>query len=287
MSAATDSRNASGLGAGMQYHELANSFNGPIAASVNLPTGVVAAKLTADTGASPVIYPFTLGASKTVLGVVDVGGDNSSGVRGAFPVRVHQRTAKFVDLNAGGANAIVATDVNKVAYCVDNQTWSKLPTDGEAGGMITGVDSDGGPIIGVGPMFLALARAWSNGNFPLGLPVTFPVALSTATSGAVVARILPGFAGLIRRLELQVITAPIISLKLATFQPAISSSAVSGGVLATTSTGLNTVGARQASTAVSALNSFSASQEIEILVTSATTYVEGQVLLQLFLGPPA
>jgi hypothetical protein len=186
MSAATDSRASEGLGTSLRYFEIWNSYRGSIADNVNLPKGTIAARLLADTATSPAIYPFTTGASKEATGVVDVGGDNTltGHIAGRFPVAVTQRTAKFVDLNAGGGSAIVATDVFKPAYGADNQTVSKLASDGEHVGMITGVDADGGPIVGVGPMFKALSLAYQQGTAGAALPPMNVTAVKTGVYAA-------------------------------------------------------------------------------------------------------
>lgn len=283
MSAATDSRNASGLGAGSKYHELYGAYQGPIAASVNLPHGTVGSFLVTSTATSPVIYPFTTGASKMPCGFVEIGGDNSTGAQGAFPIRVVQKVGKLVDLNSGGASAIVATDYGKVAYFVDNQTCSKVSTDGEPGGMIVGVDSDGAPMVGVGPMFLALARAYAGQTVAAGTPISFLVVLSQVVSGTPIARVNPGVLCYIDRLEEMVVQPATTTSKLATFAPLISAVAISGGVLATTSTSLATVGTRAAATTITGSNRVLPGQEITIVPSSVTTYVEGMIMLQLFL----
>lgn len=283
MSAATDTRNASGLGAGSKYHELFGAYNGPIAANVNLPHGTLASFLVTNTATSPVIYPFAIGAGKIGAGFVEVGGDNTGGIQGAFPIRVVQKVGKLVDANSGGASAITAVDAGKVAYGVDNQTCSKISTDGEPIGMIIGVDADGAPMVGVGPMFLALARAYAGQTVASGIPVTFPVILSQVASGVPIARINPGVLCYIDRLEEVVISPATTTSKLASFAPLISAVAISGGVLATTSTSLATVGTRASATTITGSNKVLPGQEITIVPSSVTTYIEGQILLMLFL----
>ncbi len=119
------------------------------------------------------------------------------------------------------------------------------------------------------------------------VPQCTPVVLNTAVTNAVVMRWLPKYAGTIAALEGQVIVPVTTSLKLATFSPLISAVAVTGGVLAVTSTSLVTLGARVSGTAVTGSNAFTAGQEITVVASSVTTFAEGQMLLQMYVGPAA
>lgn len=199
MSAATENRNDGGLGAGLRPHELYMGWNGPIAASAKIPNGTIAAATSLAPGSA--ISTFTTGASKIALGFVDAGWDNTGGVQGAHPIAVNQRTGTLIDLNAGGGSAIAASDARKICYLADNQTCSKLAADGEAAGMIFGLDPQTGrPVVGIGPVFLMLARAFaaatvagltvltdnSGGAAADGVigAVTAPTALTNSTGGS-------------------------------------------------------------------------------------------------------
>jgi len=162
MSAATDNRNDGGLGAGLRPHELFMGWSGPIAASAKLPNGTIAGATSLKPGTA--INSFATGQGYIPLGFVDAGWDNTGGLQGAHQIAVNQRTGNLVDLNAGGGSAIAAADAMKPVYLVDNQTCSKLSSDGEPGGIILGLDpGTGRPVVGIGPLFIAMALAFQNG----------------------------------------------------------------------------------------------------------------------------
>jgi hypothetical protein len=158
MSAATENQNRHGLGTNTRYADWFGYWQGPIAASVNLPSWTIAGA--ADLQPGTAINPFSTGHSYVALGVVERGWDNTTGVQGAMVVSVSQKPMVCDDLNSGGASAITAADIGKIAYIVDNVTVSKLAADGEAGGEILAIDpATSKPVVGIGPHFLAMARA--------------------------------------------------------------------------------------------------------------------------------
>jgi hypothetical protein len=285
MSASTADRIFEGTGANLLPARTDLEWRGPVAAAAKLYKGCLAGVLKSDTTTNnPGLVDFVGDGTVAIRGFVHAGCDNTGLAKGARPCHVAQTTGTLVDANAGGANAIGIADLYKMAYGVDNQTCSKMPTDGEPIGQILGIDADtGNPVIGAGPTFLAVARAAAGANFASGIPVCFPVILSLVASGTPVARFSPGVAGYIDRMEEMVVSPAVTTAKLATFTPAISAVSVSGGVLATTSTSLATLGTRAAATTIVGSNRFTAGQEITINPTSVTTYVEGQILLMLFL----
>lgn len=132
-------------------------------------------------------------------------------------------------------------------------------------------------------------RQAAGGDVTPGIEViTVPIFLSQAVSGAVVARIFPRYAGKVNAADILSIQPPTTTGRGATFQIQISTVALSGGVLTCTSTGLATLGTRQAATTIVGSNAFTAAQEIVVSVpAAAAAFAEGQALLALVIGPPA
>lgn len=133
----------------------------------------------------------------------------------------------------------------------------------------------------------ALAEVVKKANAALGVPVCVPVVLSKHSNGSVAARFTPGMAGKIRKITASVTDPATIGAKLATFTPAIAGAAVTGGALALTSENCTPVGAKIDGSAITAGNAFTAAQEITIVASSVTAFVEGQVVIYLFLDPAA
>ncbi len=175
MSAASDTRPFNGLGTGLTRSEVERAWTGPIADNKNLPQGTLAGELLTDANSSPVIYPFVGDGTMRALGFVTDGFDNTvtGHVQGARPVKVEARTGLLVDLNAGGANAIANTDGFCPIYGVDNQTCSKLASDGPLIGIFLQLDPiSGQPVVLVDPVFSRIIStvpsvAWSLGAGPL------------------------------------------------------------------------------------------------------------------------
>jgi hypothetical protein len=97
------------------------------------------ALVVADAGLA---VPGKTALNLVVLGVADQGVNNSAGADGAKKVTTERGTFKFFNL---AADAIVAGDVGKDCYLVDDQTVAK--TSGantrSVAGKIINVDSDG------------------------------------------------------------------------------------------------------------------------------------------------
>lgn len=122
-------------------------------------------------------------------------------------------------------------------------------------------------------------------NAALCIPIDITVKLAAVTSsGVVVYRMVAPQNGTIAGMNAVVWDPVTTSAKLATFTPQISGTSTSGGAVACNSTGCATVGILTTGTVVSGTNSFTAGQVISVLATSVTAFVEGQIMLQLFLA---
>jgi hypothetical protein len=158
MAATTDNRKYAGDGANLDRGGIGLGWNGPVKASAVLKVGALAGQLFSDTANPPAIDDYVADGTMRCLGFVTLGADNTGGALGARPTRVLSETGSLVDKNAGGGSAIGPADAYKPAYGVDNQTVSKLATDGPCIGMLTGVIDKvtGQPVVLVDPVFAAL-----------------------------------------------------------------------------------------------------------------------------------
>lgn len=179
MAAATDNRKYIGDGSNLSRDQAALAFNGPIAASAVLFTGCLAGQLYSDTAIHPAILNYVADGTMRCIGFVTLAADNTGGVLNARPTRVVAETGMLVDKNTGGANAITTADLYKPAYGVDNQTCSKLSSDGPCIGMITAVDQQTGQPVILVDATLALQFALSAGA---GMPSGRRVRLVTTAN---------------------------------------------------------------------------------------------------------
>jgi hypothetical protein len=172
VSAQTVNRTFLGTGSGLARDQVFRKWTGPIAAAVNIPQGSVAGKLNTDDNASPVIRPFVGNGTMTALGFAYAGYNNTDGAEGdGFPIDILSTTGRMVDYNAGGADAFAQDDGVIPAYGVDNQTCSKLSTDGDLIGMFCGLDDvTGEPIILVDPFIKAILALIDGISAPLTVP---------------------------------------------------------------------------------------------------------------------
>jgi len=283
MAIQTDSRSFLGTGCGVARDQVARKWTGPIAAAVNMPHGSIAGCLLSDTNAmAPVLYPFLGDGTMRALGFVNVGFDNSSGVQGAREIDVLAEAGHLPDKNAGGGNAVTQADCYKPAYGPDNGSCSKLASDGPCIGMFLGIDPDSGePIVVIDPVIAAL---FSSVSAPTIIPVDVDLVSHTG-NGTIAFRYTPGFSGKILSLHSFNKKPVTTAAKLATFTAAIAGTPTTGGAVALTSANCTPVGAKVNGTAITAGNQFTAGQEITIVSSGVTAFLEGRQVLLLALQP--
>jgi hypothetical protein len=268
------------------------------------------------------LVPMSVSTTLTCVGMALETVDNNPGNSGALYCQVQQGVARWAN-----GSSITLASVNALAYADDDQTVSTTATGKSIAGTIYKVDSEGvwvysglaapisasslttfitllastttaegAALVGIadaGSLYTgttvetALQEVGKKANAGAAFPMTTPVVLSTATTAQVVMRWVPKYAGTIAALDGQVTVPVTTTAKLATFFPLISAVQISGGLLAVTSTSLATLGARVTGTAVTAGNAFSAGQEITVTANTVTTFTEGELLLQMFIGPAA
>jgi len=207
--------------------------------------------------------------------------DNTGGAANAFLVSVNQGAFNF-NMGAGG-DAMTIANIGATVYASDDNTVNL--TDGaatrvSAGKLINVVGTQA--IIQTG-----IVVAGSSADLtaqPISI-VNVPVTLSLIANAGVVARFTPGFQGRIVSLAASVTTVATTAAKLATLTPAIATVATTGGALALTSANCTPLGAGIAASAITALNQFTSAQEITIVGSGVTTFVEGAVNLYLAIQP--
>lgn len=285
MAAATDNRNWQSDGGALTRDQVANSLNGPIAAGAVLYAGTIVGQLLSDTGSHPALSSFVGDGTMRAVGICTVGADNAtpSGIANARPPRVVAAAGCFIDKNAGGGNAFtnapagVLGGLFQPAYGVDNQTVSALASDGPCIGQYLGLDfKTGQPIVLVDPVTASQFAVRQT------LTVSIPLA-GLVVGGGTAAAFTPGFAG--RILGVTYNTTLVGAGAGATFAVSIkiAGTTVTGGG-ATLTLANQTQGAELAGAAVTALNSFTAAQQIQIVNAAGTVFTSGQVQVTFRIG---
>ncbi|MDE2426788.1 MAG: hypothetical protein KGO96_12875 [Elusimicrobia bacterium] len=103
-----------------------------------------------------------------------------------------------------------------------------------------------------------------------------PIPSLAALANAATLKILPGFAGKVTAVNFRVGAAPVTTgAKAATLTARVSGAAVTGGVVGLTSANCTPAGAAVAGSAITAANSFLATDTLEVAVSAVTTFAEG------------
>ena len=196
---------------------------------------------------------------------------------GALGVPIDMGVFKWENSTAG--DTIAQANVGAVCYAVDDQTVAL--TDGSTSrsiaGQIVAVDADGGVwVFSAMPSPVLTATAPVVQTAIIAVPVP---ALSAIADAGVIARITPGFAGRIIKTSFQDTAAVTTGAKATTLTPKIAGTSVTGGVIALTSANMTPIGANVAGSAVTALNTFTNAQEITVVASGTTAFVEGSGVL--------
>ncbi len=160
----------------------------------------------------------------------------------------------------------------------------------------SGKVDDGSTVLGGGaPIgFEAIGAATADGDIiecaPTseltgGVPVIlqFPILLATIANGDLLTTFTPGFAGKIVGFSAAVTAPATTAAKASTLNLEIGTTNLTGGSLALTSANMTPLGAVVDATAITAANSFSATDTISIEAASTTAFVEGSVVLTILM----
>lgn len=111
--------------------------NVPLAAAVIVPTGTVGAL-----DSSGRAGPSSNATYNVIVGIVDVGADNSAGIAGAQVCQIQRRNISCTFDNSG-TNPVLASHIGQTVKWEDNQTVAAPATASlPAGGTILGINSD-------------------------------------------------------------------------------------------------------------------------------------------------
>ena len=105
--------------------------------------------------------------------------------------------------------------------------------------------------------------------------ITFFIDLPTLADGDVVTTFTPGYAGQVDTVDFFTHAAVTTAAKASTINLEIGTTNLAGGVISLTSAACTPAGAKVAGTAVTAANTFSASDTISLEAASTTTFIEG------------
>lgn len=165
-----------------------------------------------------------------------------------------------------------------VAYAVDDNSVQLSSIGASPAGVIVDVDSSG---VWVSMDF------YSPSLFDPSIPVApwvINVPAMSALANAQSFKFTPGFAGRIKSVQFMVTTAVTTAAKLATLTPKIATVACTGGVVSLTSANCTPIGAEVDGTAITALNTFTAAQQLSVDVSAVTAFVEGAGQIVVVLG---
>jgi len=176
---------------------------------------------------------------------------------------------------------VAVTDISKSVYATADDTFVLTEGDGNSYiGTVHRFVSTGVAIVAFDSRNAknSLRRAYS--------VLTIPIVLATVTAGDVLTTFTPGFAGRIEKVDFAVTTAVTTGSKLATLNLEIGTTNLTGGAVALTSANCTPLGAVVAGSAVTAGNSFGATDTISIEGASVTTFIEGAGVLLVTLSTP-
>lgn len=202
--------------------------------------------------------------------------DNSAGAAGDITAELERGIFRYD--NSASTDAITQADVGKLAYIVDDATVAR--TDGGAAAR-----SVAGPIVAIDSVgvYVQVGATLRPGTAAMNV-LAIPLILANIANSDVVARYVPKYPGRIVKVEAMVTIAATTAAKAATLTTKIATVAATGGVLALTSANMTPKGASAAATALTALNEFTAAQEITVEASAVTAFVEGEALLLITLA---
>lgn len=116
------------------------------------------------------------------------------------------------------------------------------------------------------------------------LILSLPITLANVADGDVLTTYTPGFAGRIESFAFAVTSAVTTGSKASTLNMEIGTTDLTGGVLALTSANCTPLGKVTAATAITAANTFAASDTISVEASSTTAFAEGAGVLLVTLS---
>ncbi len=226
------------------------------------PGGIVMLELSSGFG-----VPGATGLGLVALGVNELTTtlDMTGVASGANTRPLRVRSGVYVMQNSAGADAITIANVGSDCHVVDDQTVALTDGGGtrSRAGRIVYVDSSGVWVLFNPWMVPAPRMVWP---IPLDLPT-----LANAQSY----NFTPGFAGRILKGSFTVRKPATTASKLATLTPGVAGVGVTGGAINLTSANCTPAGAEVAGASITGGNTFTPGQQLNLLVSAVTAFVEG------------
>mgnify|MGYP001602698178 CR=1 FL=1 len=189
--------------------------------------------------------------------------------------RINVQTEGLVQLSI---TSLAVTDVGSNVYASDDGTFTLTPGSNSLIGYVYRFVSTGVGII-------RFKRAAEAGEAARNYSVlSIPITLANVANGDVLTTFTPGFAGRIESIAFAVTTAVTTGAKATTLNLEIGTTNLTGGSLALTSANCTPLGAVVAATAVTAANTFTATDTISVEAASTTAFVEGAGVLLVTLS---
>ena len=182
---------------------------------------------------------------------------------GVGTVRLRNSPGTYMVVAAG------AISVGSRLYAAADGKFNDVQSAGNATGLIakSAAGADGDIIEAVPASDNAAAGVWA-----------FPITLANVANGDLLAGFTPGFAGTITKTQFAVTTVVPTAAKATTLNLEIGTTNLTGGEVALTSANCATV-TTVAGAAITAANTFGASDAISIEASATTTFIEGAGLL--------
>lgn len=195
---------------------------------------------------------------------------------GVRSLRVSKPHKLKVKVEAGG---VAVTDVLKPVYAIAANDYSVSLTPPALTGYVDPIgyieEVISATMVSIKPLYKTQPRLGGGSRSILSLPI----ALAGVADGDVLTTFTPGFAGKIVKMDFAVTTKVTTASKATTLNAEIGTTNVTGGVIALTSANCTPLGAVVAGTAITAANSFTASDTVSIEASSTTAFSEGAGVL--------
>jgi hypothetical protein len=235
--------------------------------------------LTFDAGADLTNYAFyvgTLNASGLIVPQTTAGAGGVGIIQDAV---LAGRTTAVMAM--GVSRAVYGAAVSGPGVALTNNVSGQLVTSTKRTDVIIGYSLEAGAAGEIHSVFLVNVP---NNGVPVYTTVTIPLQLAAITASENVYTFTPGFAGKIVSAQFAVTTPASTASKAATLGLAITGNAVAGGAVALTTATINALNDTIAGAAITAGNSFGATDTITVVSSSVTAFSEGQGNLILTLS---
>lgn len=196
---------------------------------------------------------------------------------------------------SGYAVGVMCLGISFAIYGAGVAAGANLTPDG-SGKVVTAAGADcvlgialqAGVANEIRPILLVTRTATGTTGIASGYSqLCIPIKLAKLADGDIVTGFVPGFAGSIESIQFIITDPATTPAKASTLNAEIAGTNVTGGVLALTSANCTPLGNRVAATAITAANTFTNVQAIDIEASATTTFIEGEGVLILTLKKSA